>query len=85
MELHGYAGFVERPRRIEDLIAPHPIEKERPFRIVTSAELTAIDYESFIKDMVADRQFIEDYGKCCKRAQFGTACSSAAKGRATAS
>ncbi len=67
MELHGYAYFVERPRRIEDLMVPHLVEKERPYRIVTSVQLAAIDYENFITDMLADRQFIEDYGKRCKK------------------
>ena len=59
MDYFGYAYFVERPRRIEDLMVPHPIEKERPFRIVTEIQLPAIDYENFITDMLADRQFIE--------------------------
>ena len=35
MDYYGYAYFVERPRRIEELMTPHPIEKERPYRIVT--------------------------------------------------
>lgn len=69
MELHGYAFFVERPRRIEDLMIPHLIEKERPYRIVTSVQLTAIDYENFITDMLADRQFIENHGKRCKKGE----------------
>ena len=51
MELHGYAYFVERPRKIEDLMMPHLVEKERPYRIVTSVQLTAIDYEKFITDI----------------------------------
>ena len=69
MDLHGYAFFVERPRRIEDLMEPHPIEKERPYRIVTSVQLTAIDYENFTTDMLADRQFLSDYGKRCKKGE----------------
>ena len=83
MELHGYAYFVERPRRIEDLMVPHLIEKERPYRIVTSVQLTAIDYENFITDMLDDRQ-AED-GIPAGRARSGNACSSAAEGRATES
>ena len=55
MEYTGYAYFVERPRRIEDLTVPHLVEKERPFRIVTEVQLPAIDYENFITDMLADR------------------------------
>ena len=29
-------------------------------------ELQGIDYENFITDMLADRQFIEDHGQDCK-------------------
>ena len=66
MDIHGYANFVERPRRLEDLQRPHLIDKERPYHIVTAVQLPKIDYENFITDMLADRQFIEDYGKRCK-------------------
>ena len=69
MDYFGYAYFVEHPRRIEDLMVPHPIEKERPSRIVTEIQLPAIDYENFITDMLADRQFIEDHGRRCKRGE----------------
>ena len=69
MNYYGYAYFVERPRRIEDLMVPHPIEKEHPFRIVTEIQLSAIDYENFITDMLADRQFIEDHGRRCKKGE----------------
>ena len=69
MDYFGYAYFVERPRRIEDLMVPHPIEKERPFRIVTEIQLPTIDYENFITDMLADRQFIEDHGRRCKEGE----------------
>ena len=66
MDIHGYAYFVERPRRLEDLLRPHLIERERPYSIVTSVQLPKIDYENFVTDMLADRKFIEDYGKRCK-------------------
>lgn len=66
MDIHGYAYFVERPRRLEDLQCPHLIDKERPYHTVTAVQLPKIDYENFITDMLADRQFIEDYGKRCK-------------------
>ena len=69
MDYFGYAYFAERPRRIEDLMVPHPIEKEHPFRIVTEIQLPAIDYENFITDMLADRQFIEDHGRRCKKSE----------------
>ena len=69
MDYYGYAYFVERPRRIEDLTVPHLVEKERPFRIVTEVQLPAIDYENFITDMLADRQFIEDHSCRCKKGE----------------
>lgn len=69
METTGYAYFVKRPRRIDDLLVPHLIEKERPYRIVTEVRLPAIDYENFITDMLADRQFIEDHGRRCKKGE----------------
>ena len=69
MDYFGYACFVERPRRIEDLMVPHLIEQERPYRIVMEIQLPAIDYENFITDMLANRQFIEDHGRRCKKGE----------------
>ena len=69
MDLHGYAFFVERPHRLEDLMVPHFVEKERPYRIVTEIQLPAIDYENFVTDMVADRHFIEDHAELCAKGQ----------------
>ena len=69
MDYFGYAYFVERPRRIEDLTAPHTLKLKRPYRIVTEIQLPAIDYENFITDMLADRQFIEDHGRRCKKGE----------------
>ncbi|MBQ9330951.1 MAG: hypothetical protein IJ221_08270 [Oscillibacter sp.] len=66
MQIDGRAYFVERPRRLEDLQIPHLIDRERPYRIVATVELRKIDYENFITDMLADRQFIEDQGQDCK-------------------
>ena len=61
----GTAYFVRNPRRIEDLQALHLVEKERPFEIVKRVKLAKIDYENFITDMLADRQFIEDHAALC--------------------
>ena len=69
MDYFGYAFFVERPRRIEDLMVPHPLEKERPYRTVTEIQLPAIDYENFITDMLVDRQFLSDHGRRCKKGE----------------
>lgn len=66
MEIKGYAYFVEYPRIIDDLLAPHIFEAERPFVVAKIVKLAKIDYENFITDMVADRQFIEDHAAFCK-------------------
>lgn len=69
MDDTDYAYFVERPRRISDLIAPHLIEKEQPYRIAKEIQLSATDYENFVSDMLVDRQFIEDHGRFCKKGE----------------
>ena len=69
MKKTGYACFVESPRTIDDLMEPHPIEQETSYEIVKTVKLSGIDYENFITDMLADRQFIEDYGKRCKKGE----------------
>ena len=70
MKRGGYAYFVENPRILEDLRVPHPVEMEQQFMVVKTVRLTKIDYENFITDMLADRQFIEDYGKRCKKSEI---------------
>ena len=67
MEAVGRAFFVRSPCRIEDLQALHLVEKERPFEIVKTVKLAKIDYENFITDMLADRQFIEDHTALCSK------------------
>ena len=67
METAGNAYFVRSPRRIEDLQALHLVEKERPFEVVKTVKLAKIDYENFITDMLADRQFIENYAVLCSK------------------
>ena len=57
------------PRRIEDLTVLHLVEKERPFEVVKIVKLAKIDYENFITDMVADRQFIEDHAALCSKGE----------------
>lgn len=61
----GYAYFVERPRTIDDLMQPHPIEREVPYKVVKTIHLSGIDYTNFITDMLADRQFLEDNAALC--------------------
>ena len=65
MERTGFAYFVESPRIIEDLLAPHPIEQETQYEIVNTVKLAKIDYENFITDMIADRLFIEENAALC--------------------
>ena len=60
MNKTGRAYFVAFPRIIEDLKVLHDIKEERNYEIVARVKLDATDYENFITDMVADRQFIED-------------------------
>ena len=63
------AFFVERPHTIEDLMQPHLLAHERKYRIVKTIELGKIDYENFVTDMLADRQFIEDNAGLCSRGE----------------
>ena len=67
MKRGGYAFFVENPRILEDLIVPHPVEMEQQYMVVKTVRLTKIDYENFITDMIADRQFIEENAALCSK------------------
>ena len=67
MEKAGMAYFVKAPHRIEDLRTPHPVEEERAYKVIKQVKLAKIDYENFITDMVADRQFIEDNVALCSK------------------
>ena len=70
MERTDFAYFVEGPRIIEDLKVPHPIEQETQYEIAKTVKLAKIDYENFITDMIADRQFIEDNASLCSRGEI---------------
>lgn len=59
------AFFVYHPRRIANLRVPHLIQDEHPYEIVGTVELSAIDYENFSEDLLADREFLEPYEKAC--------------------
>ena len=65
MEKSGSACFIRHPRTIGDLMQPHLHKHEREYQIVKTIELGKMDYENFITDMLADRQFIEDYADLC--------------------
>lgn len=60
----GRAFFVDFPRRIEDLTVPHDVNAEREYEIAAKVSLGTVDYENFITDMTADREFIEN--NCAK-------------------
>ena len=62
------AYFTATPRTLEDLRSasdPHPYE------IVGTVELEDIDYENFITDMLADREFIEPFYDLCEKTEEG--------------
>lgn len=59
------AYFVKRPRVIQDLAAPHPLEAERAYEVTARVALAGIDYENFVTDMLADRGFIEENAALC--------------------
>ena len=67
METVRKAFFVRAPRKIKDLQTPHLVEEERPFEVVKQVKLAKIDYENFVTDMLADRQFIEDHATLCSK------------------
>lgn len=61
----GSAFFVLFPKTLNDLFKPHIVDQEQPYEVVKTVALSAIAYENFITDMVADRQFIEDNADIC--------------------
>ena len=66
MQTHEMAAFFHRPRRIEELRGLHLVSNEHPFAIIATVELEEIDYENFATDLLADRQYIEDYANLCE-------------------
>lgn len=69
MEKSGSACFIRHPRTIGDLMQPHLHKHEREYQIVKTIELGKMDYENFITDMLADRQFIEDNAGLCSQGE----------------
>ena len=53
------AYFVSRPRRYEDLLRPHDVRLERPYRVVRTVTLAPIDYENYTEDLAPSRDFLE--------------------------
>ena len=58
--MDGYACFVTRPRTIQDLQLLDSVEDNQPY---------VIDYENFITDMLADRQFLQEYAHLCHKSK----------------
>ena len=69
MERYSTAYFVYEPRTNADLLQPHDIRLERPFQIAATVTLSAMDYENFITDMLADRAFLEEHTEDCSEGE----------------
>lgn len=59
------AYFVKYPRNAEEVRQPHDIRAQKPYEIVKTIPLSSIDYENFVTDLLADRQFLEDNAHLC--------------------
>ena len=69
MEKENRADFVYSPRTAEELLRPHDLNSEKPYQIVHTVSLSDMSYENFITDMLADRQFLEDYADLCREGE----------------
>lgn len=61
------ASFVKRPRVFEDLVTPHIAKRSEAYRVAKTIILDSVDYENFITDMLADRQFVEESAYLCSQ------------------
>ena len=57
------AYFIRWPRWIEELRAEEN-GRRRPYRIVKTSRMGAMDYENFATDLLADRAFLENADGC---------------------
>lgn len=69
MKNKNTAYFVRCPSTIEELKKAHLIERERSYEVAKEVILSAIDYNNFITDMVADRRFLEDNAALCSEGE----------------
>ena len=69
MEKSGSVCFIRHPRTISDLMQPSLHKHEWEYQIVKTIELGKMDFENFITDMLADRQFIEDSAALCSQGE----------------
>lgn len=57
----GRAGFVSRPRTIDDLRDEKNTRLEEiDYEVTTIVNLDSVDYENFITDMTVSRDYLED-------------------------
>lgn len=61
----GYAYFVKSPRVIDDLRVLHPASHETSYMVAKKIVLSKTDYQNFSLDLLADRQFIEEFHSLC--------------------
>ena len=60
------AFFIRHPRISDELITTNPNGQWLSFQIVKMITLSKTDYTNFVTDMLADRQFIEDWFHLCQ-------------------
>ena len=65
MKPHETAYFVWKPRTIQDLEQLHLLAEERAYLMMREIELSAMDYENFTTDLLADREFLENLDAIC--------------------
>ena len=69
MQDTGTAYFARRPRRADELMQPHLLEEEREYRVVQTVLLPDMDYDNFVTDLLADREFLEPFAGLCSRGE----------------
>ena len=63
--MENRAWFVRRPGILAELRAVHPLDEERPYRVAAEVTLGDMDFQNFITDLYADREFIEENAHLC--------------------
>lgn len=64
-ETTNRAFFVIRPREINDLFTPHPVEREQDFYVKKRIVLKPYEYENFITDLLVERDYINKSDISC--------------------
>ena len=63
--MEGRAWFRRRPGILAELRGPYPLEEERPYRVAAVVTLGDMDFQNFITDLYADRDFLEEHANLC--------------------